>query len=54
MSRRHGSQATIVAVQRADECLAAGNIDGQATWKRIVDAVLEFLREKPRDGESRN
>jgi hypothetical protein len=52
--KRHGRDAAIVAAQRSDECLAAGDIDGQALWKRIVDAVLELVREKPHDGETVN
>jgi hypothetical protein len=54
LAKRHGPDAAIVAAQRADECLAAGDIDGQAIWKRIVAAVLELLRDKPRDGEAMN
>jgi hypothetical protein len=32
----------------------AGDIEGHAVWKRIVDAVLELVREKPHDGEAVN
>jgi hypothetical protein len=34
--------------------LAAGDIEGQAIRKRIVDAVLELLRDKPEEGERVN
>ncbi len=51
--KRHGGpDAAIVAAQRADECLASG--DGQAVWKRIVEAILELLRCEPADGERIN
>ena len=33
---------------RADEMLAAGDIEGQAIWKRILRAVKELLaKERP-------
>jgi hypothetical protein len=53
--KRHGGKdAAIVAAQRADECLASGDMDGQAVWKRIVEAILELLRNAPNEGESVN
>ncbi len=53
--KRHGGpDAAIVAAQRADECLASGDMDGQAVWKRIVEAILELLRREPEDGERIN
>jgi hypothetical protein len=45
--KRHGRHAAIVAAQRADECLAAGDVDGQTLWKRIVEAILELVKETP-------
>ena len=52
--KRHGRDAAIVAAQRADELLAAGDVDGQAVWKRIVEAILELLRDEPDKGERVN
>jgi hypothetical protein len=52
ISRHDGRDAAIVAAQRADECLASGNVDGQVAWKRIVEAILELLRSEPGDGEA--
>jgi coenzyme F420-reducing hydrogenase delta subunit len=52
--KRHGRDAAIVAAQRADECLAAGDAEGQAIWKRIVEAVLELVKETPDEGERVN
>ncbi len=41
-----------VAPMRADECLAAGNMDGDAVWLRIVKAIEELLsEERPDDAE---
>jgi coenzyme F420-reducing hydrogenase delta subunit len=51
---RHGRDAAIVAAQHADECLAVGNVDGQAAWKRIVEAVIELLKDSPDEGERVN
>ncbi len=37
---------------RADECLAAGDMEGEAVWLRIVKAVEELLaKERPEEGE---
>jgi hypothetical protein len=52
--KRHGRDAAIAAPQRADECLAAGDVEGQAIWKRIVEAILELLRDTPDEGERVN
>ncbi|HEV2548615.1 MAG TPA: hypothetical protein VGU20_14840 [Stellaceae bacterium] len=41
----------IVAAQRADECLAAGDVEGQSMWKHIVDAILELLKDTPAEDE---
>jgi hypothetical protein len=52
--KRHRTDAAIVAAQRADECLAGGDIEGQQIWKAIVDAILELLRHAPDEGERVN
>jgi hypothetical protein len=52
--KRHSRDAAIVAAQRADECLAPGDTGGQAIWKRIVEAILELLRDTPAEGERVN
>ena len=54
MLKRHGRDAAIVAAQRADELMAAGDVEGQQIWKKIVDAVLELLRTKLEEGEHVN
>ncbi len=40
---RHGQDAPIQAAMRADAMLEKGDLDGYATWKRIVKAVEELL-----------
>ena len=42
----------IHAAMRADEMLEAGDLDGQAIWKRILAAVDELLsKERPKDAK---
>ncbi len=49
---QHGDDAPIHAAMRADECLAAGDMEGEAVWLRIVKAVEELLsEERPEDAE---
>jgi hypothetical protein len=42
MIRRFGEDANIEAAMRADERLEAGDLDGQAVWKRIIKAIEEL------------
>ena len=51
---RHGPDVAIGAARRADELLAAGNPEGNAIWKRILQAVNELARTKPAEGERVN
>ncbi len=47
--KQHGDDAPIHAAMRADECLAAGDMEGRTVWLRIVKAIEELgAREKPR------
>ncbi len=49
---QHGEAADIEAAMRADERLAAGDMEGEAVWLRIVKAIEELLSEKgPEDAE---
>lgn len=54
LTKRHGKDAAIVAAQRADELLDAGDAEGQATWRRIVDAILQWQHVGPLDRERQN
>ncbi len=44
---QHGADAPIRAAQRADELLAAGDMQGRAVWLRILSAVKELTATKP-------
>jgi hypothetical protein len=41
----HGEEAAIHAAMRADELMEAGDMEGCATWKRILGAI-DVLRSK--------
>ena len=46
---QHGDAADIEAAMSANGCLAAGDMEGEAVWLRIVTAIEELgAREKPR------
>ena len=49
--KQHGDDAPIHAAMRADELLDAGDIDGQAVWKRVLAAVEELLSKELPVGE---
>ena len=48
---QHGDEAPIHAAMRADAMLEAGDLDGQAVWKRIIQAVEELQDRTPGEGE---
>ena len=48
--KQHGKDAPIHAAMRADELLDAGDLDGQAVWKRILAAVDELMSEERPEG----
>ncbi len=50
--KRHGQDASIEAAMRADAMLDKGDLDGCATWKRILRAVEELQGTEPRLGEA--
>ena len=52
--KRHGADAALTAARRADELLAAGDDEGCAIWKRILEAVSELTRTTPAEGERVN
>ena len=49
--REHGEDAALEAAQRADAALERGDLDGCVVWKRILAAVAEIQRTKPRQDE---
>ena len=54
MVKRHGEDAAIQAAMRADELLAAGDVEGAATWQAVIRAIEGLQRATPREGEAVN
>jgi hypothetical protein len=52
--REHGDEADLVAAERADGFLEAGDIDGSMVWKRVLKAVKEIQKQEPEEGEAVN
>ncbi len=52
--KRYGDGAATAteAAMRADDFLDQGNLDGQRIWMRIMQAIEELQRERPREGEA--
>ncbi len=48
---RYGDGAGLHAAQRADELLAAGDMEGRRVWHRIEEAIDELLRTAPGEEE---
>ncbi len=44
--REHGEDADLVAAERADSFLDAGDIDGSMIWKRVLKAIKETQRQE--------
>jgi hypothetical protein len=50
--KQHGDDAWFHASTRADKLLDDGNLDGAATWRRILAAIEELQRMELKAGES--
>ena len=50
--RQYGEDAPIHAAMKADAALEAGDLDGLATWKRILRAIEELQSAEPTSGEA--
>ena len=50
--KRHSKDAPIHAAMKADAMLEAGDLDGLATWKRILRAVEELQKAGPKSGDA--
>ena len=47
--KQYGDAADIEAAMKADACLVAGDMDGEAVWHRSVKAIEELLSEERPD-----
>lgn len=48
--RQHGAEAKIIAAQYADACMDNGDLDGRATWLRVIRAI-ETLQDASPPGQ---
>ncbi len=48
---QYGDEAALHAAQRADDLLAAGDMEGRAVWHRIERAIDELQRTAPGEDE---
>jgi hypothetical protein len=44
---RHGDQAALQATMQADTLLSAGDMEGSATWRRIIKAIEVMQATEP-------
>ncbi len=49
--KHHGRDAPIHAAMRADALLEAGDLEGCAVFKRVLQAAEELQRTEPASGE---
>ncbi len=52
LMKRYGQDAEFEAAMRADAMIERGDPEGLAVWKRILRAVDELQRDKPKQGEN--
>ena len=50
--KHHGEDAWFHASTRADELLDEGELEGAAVWRKILVAIEELQRNKPKGGEA--
>ncbi len=50
--REHGEDGALEAAQRADAMLEKGDMEGVASWRRVLKAVEELQRKERRAGEA--
>ena len=46
--KQHGNDARFRAAQTVDDMIEKGDLDGQAAWRRIPDAIAELLNTGPK------
>ena len=47
MLKRYGDEADIESALRAEELAEAGNHNGAAVWRRIINAILQLENTTP-------
>jgi hypothetical protein len=54
MRKFYGADAAIHAAVRTDKLMDQGDIEGFEMWNRVVAALNELDRVKPKDGEAKH
>jgi hypothetical protein len=54
LRKLYGDEATLIAARRSDALLAQGDSLGCSVWLKIIKAIEDLKREKPREGEAVN
>ena len=49
--KQHGEDAAIHAAMQADACSEKGDLEGRAMWLRVIKAIEELQRTRPRRNE---
>ena len=49
---QHGEDAAIHAAMPADACSEKGDLEGKAVWLRVIRAIEELQRTRPRGDEA--
>ncbi len=49
--KQHGDDARIFAAMQADKRAEAGDLEGRAVWLRVIKAIKETQRTRPRRDE---
>jgi hypothetical protein len=49
--QRHGPYAEFTATRRLADAAQNGDAEGEGTWARILSAIRDLQRMKPRDGD---
>ena len=54
LMKQYGDEATLIAARRSDALLDQGDTLGCSVWLKIIKAIEDLKREKPREGEAVN
>ncbi len=49
---QHGEDASTFATMQADKRAGAGDVEGRAVWLRVLKAIEELQRTRPRHDEA--
>ncbi|MDX1486239.1 MAG: hypothetical protein R3229_17335 [Alphaproteobacteria bacterium] len=50
--KQHGDEAAIFAAMQADACIDRGDLNGKATWLKVIEAIKELQDTSPPTDET--